>query len=116
MSDLDLLLAAEVFFDDDADLPDEDRWIAGRHMLNLNDTFGWACADTEEVMPEEIPAVARLFRLYGMCGVYYWVAVKRGCETCEFKDVNRFMDFVRREEAQVEREPNGNRRAYMDLP
>lgn len=99
-----LLAASGLFFTPDDDLPG--LWI------NLNDTFGWACADGEEVTDADLIEVARLFRDYGWCGLLYWVSEKRDGEKSEFADINRFIEFVKKEE-QIRREvPESTKRAY----
>ena len=102
-----LLEAAGVFFDND-DL--DPRY---HQMLNMNDVWGWATADGEYVEDEELPEVARLFCEYGWCGLLYWVSQKRGGIVSEFADVNRFIEFVRNEEAILKEEPDLNKRAYL---
>jgi hypothetical protein len=57
----------------DAGWMDEDKYV-----LNMNDTFHYACADCEEVNKEEAKEVVRLFKRYGFKGIDYWVAQKRG--------------------------------------
>jgi len=101
-----LLDAAGVFFEPDEDEPEF------KQMLNLNDVWAWACADGEHVADEELPAVAELFYRYGWCGILYWVAEKNGCKS-EFKDNNRFIEFVRHEERIRKEVPDSNRRAYF---
>jgi len=65
--DLALLLLADV------------GWFRGKDlMLNMNDTFHYACADCEIVESFEFKEVARLFKTYGGRGIDYWVAQKRG--------------------------------------
>ncbi len=66
--DLALLMIADVGWLDD-----------GKLMLNMNDTFYYA-ADCEEVevTEENIKEIARLFTMYGVSGIDYWVAEKRG--------------------------------------
>lgn len=89
----------------------EDDGLSG-FWINLNDTFGWACADGEEVTHDDVIEVARLFRDYGRCGLLYWVSEKRGGEKSEFADINRFIGFVKKEE-QIRREvPESTKRAY----
>lgn len=102
-ADMALLLAADVGWLDD-----------GKLLLNMNDTWAWACADAEEVPADQLPEVARLFRRYGHCGLLYWVTTRRPGLCSEFRDVNRFVDFVRREEELLAREPSSSRRAYMN--
>lgn len=48
--------------------------------LNMNDTFGYACADSEEVTLSEIPEVYRLWKKYGHHGLTAWSAVKRNVD------------------------------------
>jgi hypothetical protein len=47
-------------------------------LLNMSDTFHYACADCEPVTHEEAKEVVRLFEKHGVKGVDYWVAEKRG--------------------------------------
>ena len=103
---LTLLTAADIFHDEDDDMPG--RW------LNLNDTFFWACGDGEEVADDELPELGRLFRAYGMCGVHYWVACKRDWkhDTVEFLDVRRCIQFVAQEETLRSGLPDSSQRAY----
>lgn len=102
------LRATGIFFEkeDDEDFEDLDKY------LNLNDVWGWACADMQKVEDEELPELARLFKAYGWCGVLYWVSEKRGGCRSEFYDNNRFIDFVRQEEAILKEIPNSSTRAY----
>lgn len=105
------LIASGAMFD-----PDED---GVPFAINLNDTFGWACADGESVPDDKIKEVATLFKRWGYPGLYYWAAKRRGTldgPPSEFKDINRAIEFVRREEDLREREPSSSKRAYMDLP
>ena len=54
-------------------------WAEGdKYILNMNDTFHYACADEEEITKEEAEEVVRLFKRHGMKGIDYWVACKRG--------------------------------------
>lgn len=90
----------------------------GKLLVNFNDTWGWALAWHETVEPQEVPEVARLFRAWGWAGLLYWATVNGrnpGLKS-EFKDNNRFIEFVAREEAFKLAEPNDSKRAYMDLP
>lgn len=107
-----LLAAAEVFFGEFEEEDDESnrQW---NQTLNLNDTWGWACADGHYVPDEDLPEVARLFWQYGYCGILYWVSEERGGMKSEFHDINRFIEFVRQEEAIRAEEPNSSKRAYL---
>lgn len=102
-----LLEAAGLFFE-----PDDEM---GPHWLNMNDVWGWACGDAEEVTEADAPELARLFRNYGWCGVLYWVSEKRGGATSEFLDNNRFIEFVRHEETLRKEVPDSSTRAYKKL-
>lgn len=104
----ELLRAAQLFFD-----VDEDDDPGFEQMVNLSDTFAWACADGEKVADEELPQVAELFWRYGWCGILYWVNEKRGGGRAEFADVNRFIDFVREEERIRQEQPESTKRAYL---
>lgn len=109
--DIELLTLSNALCEPE-DFPDK----PGTLIINLNDTFGWACADAEEIPPDAINEVARLFRDWGHAGILYWVSKRRDWERSEFKDINRFIDFVRREEEWKQREPSSSKRAYTDIP
>ena len=102
-----LMEAAGVFFGDfDEDEPDTSQ------MLNLNDVFGWALADAEDVSDEDLPELASMFFRYGWCGILAWVSGRRDGMRSEFEDNNRFIDFVLAEEMIVQEVPNSSQRAY----
>lgn len=103
----EFLIKAGIFFDED-DVPHP-------YTINLNDTFGWAVADGETVAEEDLPRLAELFYRYGRCGVLYWVSEKRNGMRSEFHDVNRRIDFVRKEEELKKAEPNSSKRAYTKV-
>lgn len=86
-----------------------------QQTLNMNDTWGWACADGEKVPNEKLPEVAELFWRYGWAGILYWVSEQREQMRSEFHDNNRMIDFVRHEEALRKSEPNSSKRAYAKL-
>ena len=98
-----LLLAADIFFDADDGTP---PW-----TINLNDTFGWGCADCEVVPEEELPRLAELFQRYGRCGMLYWVAERRKLRVVEFADINRFIAFVAKEEELRKELPSSTKRS-----
>lgn len=101
----ELLEKADVFFGPDDDEPEFAQ------MINFNDTWSWASADGEYVTDAELIIVAELFWRYGWCGILYWAAEKNQCRS-EFLDNNRFIDFVRQEEAIRREVPDSNKRAY----
>ena len=84
-------------------------------VLNMNDTWCWASAWGEGVPEDKIPELADLIWRYGNCGVLYWVSEQHDGMKSEFKDINRFVDFVRREEKFRKDEPNSSKRAYTKL-
>lgn len=105
-----LLLFAGIFYDDD--ITEESPEL--KQVINLNDTFYWACSDCQRVTDDELPRIAELFWRYGWCGVLYWVLVEKRKENLvEFADVNRFIEFVAQEEKIRVDEPSQSRRAYM---
>lgn len=87
-----LLTAADLFFDPEDELPPQ--------TLNLNDAMHYSTADGQHVADEELPELARLFWLYGACGVLYWVSEKRGGERASNPSVQRKIDFVRESEVK----------------
>lgn len=86
--------------------PDED----GKHFINMNDAWGWACADGIEVTDENVERIAELYSRYGFGGLLYFQSDERG--RSEFHDNNRFLDFVRNEERILKEIPDSNKRAY----
>jgi|SRR5579859_283784 len=113
----ELLTRAGVFFgaDDDPEATEHERDKKWNQIINLNDTFFWACSDGEYVNDEELPEVAALFFRYGWCGILYWVNCKRGGEKVEFLDIRRFIEFVAQEEQLRKEVPGSNARAYHKL-
>jgi hypothetical protein len=96
------------------ELDDEDDDTSG-YLLNLNDTWHWACGDCEEIEPEEVAEIYRLFTHYGYYGAYYWAWLKRDKQYTDFLDNNRGIDFVRHEEELVRQVPGSSKRALTDL-
>lgn len=86
------------------------KW--GLQVINLNDTWAWACSDCQKVEDEELPELAQLFWYYGYCGVLYWAAKKGGILASQFLDINRFIEFVENEERIKIEEPDWNKRAF----
>ena len=78
----------------------------------MNDTWMWASAWGEEVPETELIEVARLFRTYGTCGLYFWMSQRHEEMRSEFADINRFVEFVKQEEAIRKKIPDSNKRAY----
>lgn len=103
-----LLNAANVFFEDD-DMEGFEQ------VLNMNDVWGWACADAQAVPDDKLIEVAELFWRYGWCGILYWVIQQGEWGPSEFLDNNRFIDFVRHEEKLRKEVPDSSTRAYKKL-
>jgi hypothetical protein len=83
-----------------------------KRTLNLNDIFGWAWADAEELEDKDFPEVARLLWQYGMCGVIYWASKKRKNMRSEFHHYNRFIQFVETEEKIANKFDSHSKYAY----
>ncbi len=103
----EFLKSANVFLGDDNDAP---KW---GQTINLNDTWAWAACDGVYVLDEDLPEVASLFWRYGFCGILYWASERDDGRRSEFHDINRFIEFVRHEEAIRQDEPHSSKRAYL---
>lgn len=68
-------------------------------LLNMNDTFHYACSDCEEVSEEEAKEVVRLFSTYGYKGLDYWVAQKRGYDP----EIPRYAERVKEVRAEEDK-------------
>jgi len=72
MSDEDVLAEMKdtyaVFFEDD------------KRLINLNDTFAYACADAEIVKEEQVPEIVKIYRDWGHIGLICWSAKQRNEE------------------------------------
>lgn len=111
----ELLGKAGLFFDaDDGDDTEESRQKMAQ-TLNMNDVWGWACADGKYVPDDKLPELAALFYRYGWAGVLYWVSEQSGGMRSEFHDNNRFIDFVRHEERLRKEIPEDSQRAYKKI-
>lgn len=67
-----------IFFSEYDDLG---KWSNGWCASILcNDTFGYACADCEELEPGNAEEVRKIADKYGWDGVTAWAAFRRGCE------------------------------------
>jgi len=93
-----LLNTAGVFYYNDSKEGD-----SAYHCLNMNDTFGWACAYGPFVPDDQLMIVAELFWRYGASGLTYWCTIcpeeEDRWSQSQFEDVQRGIDFVRHEEA-----------------
>lgn len=114
-SALAFLRAAHLFYWNEPDEDEKDEPYPSHRQLNMNDTWGWALAWGEYVPDEKLIEVAELVRRYGWCGALYWVSEQHGGVRSEFKDINRFVDFVRREEQLRMAEPDPSKRAYANI-
>ncbi len=103
---LTLLKAMDIVFEKD----DEVEHYA--QTLNMNDVWGWAIACGEYIPDEELPRVGDLLHTYGWCGALYWMSERHQQMRSEFEDINRFVEFVRHEEAIKKEMPGSSARAY----
>ena len=108
----EFLKNAGVFFYDDPSELNEGDSVVLLQTINTSDTWAWACADGEYVPDEELPEVARLYHWYGWCGILYWASERNKQMSSEFRDVNRFIEFVRNEEGIRKEVPDDSKRAY----
>ena len=46
--------------------------------LNMNDTFAWACADEEQIVPSDVLLIEQATRILGPRADVEWAARKRG--------------------------------------
>lgn len=106
-----LLQLADVFFCTPDELEEYEN-PQSVQMLDMGDTWAWGTAGGEYVPDEELPEVARLFFDYGWCGILFWASERNEQMKSEFRDINRFVEFVRHEEALIKLEPDCNKRAY----
>lgn len=109
-----LLYAADVFYDVTGEEWDEEE-DGPKQVLNMNDTFGWALAFGQTVTDDDLPKVSRLFSLYGQAGLIYWVSEKNEGMRSRFFDVNRGIDFVKKEEALIDIDASNSHRAYTKI-
>lgn len=93
----------------------EATWKDDHLSLNMNDTWVWASAWCPDVPAGQVAEVAALFRRYGRAGLLYWHSRQEAGMRSEFADVNRMVEFVRREEAVRSEVPDDNERAYHDV-
>jgi hypothetical protein len=49
-------------------------------VVNLSDTFTYACADGERIPPELLDEVVRIYREFGPVGCVCWAAARRNHE------------------------------------
>lgn len=86
-----------------------------QNELNMNDTWGWACAMGQKIEDSEFVEVGELYEQYGYCGILYWVSEKNNHMRSEFEDINRMVDFVRHEEQVRKAYPDSTERAYKKI-
>ncbi len=51
--------------------------------LNMNDTFGWATADAEDIAVEDIPKLVDVYQKFGHAGVDAFAALQRGYDVMD---------------------------------
>jgi hypothetical protein len=80
---LAVLLMSEVVFMNnfwwEKELPKHLKGIVSLHV-NCNDVFAWGCADSEDLLYEDIEGVYRAFLKDGHAGVEIWCIRKRGVQ------------------------------------
>lgn len=108
-STLALLQAMDIVFEDGDEI---DHYA---QTLNMNDVWGWATAWGEYIPDEELPRVGDLLNRYGWCGALYWMSERHAQMRSEFEDINRFVEFVRREEQIRKDSPGSSARAYKKV-
>jgi hypothetical protein len=79
----------------------------GKWWVELGDTWYYACADGEEIQPDEYKDVRDLFCLYGVDGVLFWVYKKRQ-HLPEIKSVAEQVERVIEAEARREAKLQGS--------
>jgi hypothetical protein len=57
-----------------------DNSVFFHHTLNMNDTFGWACSDSEEIDSGDLMDMLPLYEKYSYDAFTAYVSVKRGGE------------------------------------
>lgn len=74
-----LHLVEECFVDVGYDHDDHSEREDGRSlMLNMSDTFGYACGDGELFTSKDIPEILKIYDEYGDVGLTCWAAKHRG--------------------------------------
>ena len=96
------------YYDDHEDFLEDEESL----VLNMNDTFAWATAWSVEIPDNKLIEVADLFQRYGYAGLVYWVSETNNQMKSAFYDINRYIEFVRREEKVIKEMPESNQRAY----
>lgn len=66
----------------------------GSYSVFLNDTWYYACGDSEQIEPTDVATVAKWYRKFGRCGVYVWVADKRG-HNSQIPKIAKLVDAIR---------------------
>ena len=59
--------------------------------INVNDTFGYACGDSELVDIYDLPKLIEISRKYGYCGVTAFVAKIRDCAPIEPRITEKYI-------------------------
>lgn len=103
----DFLVASDWVYGPDDEL---EHW---QQTLNMNDVWAWATAWGEYIPDDELLIVVDLLKRYGWCGALYWMSERHEQMRSEFEDINRFIAFVRAEEAILKECPDSSQRAYL---
>lgn len=65
--------------------------------LNMNDTFGWACAESEEVAIIDLPKLLDVWEKFGSSGVDAFAAVQRDEDVMDHKAVRTPLYYAAKE-------------------
>lgn len=101
------LIANDLVYGPDDEVPEYAQ------TLNMSDTWAWGTAWGEYIPDDQILIVVSLIKQYGWPGALYWMSERHDHMRSEFADINRFVEFVRHEEALKAKYPNSSERAYV---
>lgn len=65
--------------------------------LNMNDTFGWATADAEDVCDIDIPKLVEVYQKFGSSGVDAFAAMQRGYDVMDHAAVRTPLYYAAKE-------------------
>lgn len=65
--------------------------------LNMNDTFGWATADSEDVSDIDIPKLVEVYQKFGSSGVDAFAAMQRGYDVMDHPAVRTPLYYAAKE-------------------
>ena len=62
-------------------------------FVNISDTFGYSCADGEDITRKDLPILFKLYKEYGYLGVVKWASKKR-----KRKPIKEYIEMLKEEE------------------